>query len=343
MKSRWLWIVISANLVVLVALAFIYPHLMVSPGALVAGHAELATDCFACHAPLRGAASDRCVSCHVVADIGLRTSKGAPIVRVAASNGATTGPITGASVGTSAGTSAGGLTGAGPGASPVTSPGVSAPSASAARGKARPKAAVTTSFHQELIEQDCVACHTDHAGPKLTHRSRKPFSHDLLKVSTREVCESCHAAPTNDLHRRFDKACVQCHKTQGWTPASFDHDLLTKADQNSCGSCHKAPDDTLHRQIVGNCGSCHTSKAWTPATFDHAKYFVLDRDHNASCVTCHTGNNYQRTTCYGCHEHTPANIRAEHEEEGIANLDNCVRCHRSAQDKGEGGGRGEGR
>jgi hypothetical protein len=323
MKSRWLWIVISANLVVLVALAFIYPHLMVSPGALVAGHAELATDCFACHAPLRGAASDRCVSCHVVADIGLRTSKGAAIVKAAVSRGASTGAL--------------------PGASPVASTGTSAQVAVAARGKVKPKAAVKTSFHQELIEQDCVACHTDHAGPKLTHRSRKPFSHDLLKVSTREVCESCHAAPANDLHRRFDKACVQCHKTQGWTPAGFDHALLTAADQNSCVSCHKAPSDTLHRQISGNCGSCHTSKAWKPATFDHDKYFVLDRDHNASCVTCHVANNYQRYTCYGCHEHSVAKIRSEHEEEGIANFDNCVRCHRSAQDKGEGGGRGEGR
>jgi hypothetical protein len=42
---------------VLVALAFAYPHLMVSPGPLVKGHAELATDCFACHAPWRGASS----------------------------------------------------------------------------------------------------------------------------------------------------------------------------------------------------------------------------------------------------------------------------------------------
>ena len=32
--------------------------------------------------------------------------------------------------------------------------------------------------------------------------------------------------------------------------------------------------------------------------------------------------------CYGCHEHTPANIRAEHEEEGIRDFENCVECHR---------------
>lgn len=305
MKSRWLWHLIAANLVVLVALAFVYPHLMMSPGALSGGHADLATDCFACHAPLRGAASERCMACHVVADIGLRTSKGVPIVKADAS---------------ASGTAANG---------PVV------------KGKA--KAAVKTSFHQELIEQDCVTCHSDHAGPRLTQRSRKPFSHDLLKAATRERCESCHAAPGNDLHRRFDQGCAKCHQARSWTPASFDHALLTKADQGRCATCHKAPADTLHRQIVGNCGSCHTARAWTPATFDHDKYFVLDRNHQASCTTCHAAGNYRRYTCYGCHEHTAAKVRAEHEEEGITKLDNCVRCHRSAQDRGEGGGRGDGR
>jgi hypothetical protein len=54
-KRPVLLIVIALNLVVLVALAFAYPHLMVSPGPLVKGHAELATDCFACHAAWRGA------------------------------------------------------------------------------------------------------------------------------------------------------------------------------------------------------------------------------------------------------------------------------------------------
>ena len=53
-KPPILLIVIALNLLVLVALAFVYPHLMVSPGPLVKGHAELATDCFACHAAWRG-------------------------------------------------------------------------------------------------------------------------------------------------------------------------------------------------------------------------------------------------------------------------------------------------
>ena len=81
MKKRpsILWLVVALNLVVLVALAFAYPHLMISPGPLVKGHEELATDCFACHAAWRGASTQRCTDCHAVADVGLKTTKGVPI------------------------------------------------------------------------------------------------------------------------------------------------------------------------------------------------------------------------------------------------------------------------
>lgn len=224
MKRGLLVWVIAANLVVLIALVFIFPHLMVSPGALAQGHADLATDCFACHAPWRGVASQRCVSCHKLADIGLRTTTGASLAQ----------------------------------------------------------AGVKTAFHQELMTHDCVACHSDHAGLKLTQRSRKPFSHALLRASA----------------------------------------------QQQCAACHKAPADALHRRIEGSCAQCHTQSHWKPATFDHAKRFVLDRDHDTTCVTCHANNDYSRYTCYGCHEHTPAKVRAEHEEEGIRDFENCVECHR---------------
>jgi hypothetical protein len=279
-KGPWLWIVICANLAVLIALVFVYPHLMVGPGALAAGHAELAADCFACHTPLRGATADRCIACHAPADIGLRTTTGAAIV---------------------------------------------------------PAGPLKASFHQALIDPDCMACHSDHAGPKLTQRSRKPFSHAMLRADMRERCETCHAAPVNAVHRKPGMACAKCHKMEAWKPAAFDHAALTPAERGRCESCHQAPADTLHRQMTGNCAQCHQTQAWKPATFDHDKYFALDSDHNVSCVTCHTGNVYSRYTCYGCHEHTPANMQARHREEGGGgNLDNCVRCHRSAS--GEGGG-----
>lgn len=239
MKKRppILWIVVALNLVVLVALAFTHPHLMISPGPLVKGHEELATDCFACHAAWRGASTRRCAECHAVADVGLKTTKGVPI----------------------------------------------------------PTRTVKVSFHRELVEQDCMACHSDHQGPKLTKRSRKPFSHALLKATTKEQCSSCHAAPK----------------------------------------------DTIHRDLQAECSQCHGDKAWKPATFDHDKHFVLDRDHQAPCDTCHKNNDYGRYTCYGCHEHSQAKVRAEHLEEGIRDFQDCVECHRDPRvEPQKGRGRG---
>jgi hypothetical protein len=184
------------------------------------------------------------------------------------------------------------------------------------------------SFHQQLIEQYCMACHSDHQGPKLTKRSRKPFSHDLLKVAVRDTCSSCHAAPKDTVHRNLKVECSKCHGSKAWKPAHFDHALLAKAELDRCQSCHNVPTDRLHRHFQGGCKSCHKTEAWKPATFDHNKYFVLDSDHEATCETCHKNKDYSRYTCYGCHEHSQAKVRTGHPEEGIPDFENCVECHR---------------
>ncbi|HOZ06356.1 MAG TPA: cytochrome c3 family protein, partial [Arenimonas sp.] len=118
MKRPWVFSIIAVNLMILIALVFVFPHLMVSPGPVIPAHAGIATDCFACHSALRGASPERCQSCHVIADIGIRTTE----------------------------------------------------------GKALQKGKSKVAFHQQLLVQDCVACHSDHVGPKLTRHSRKPFS-----------------------------------------------------------------------------------------------------------------------------------------------------------------------
>jgi hypothetical protein len=100
----------------------------------------------------------------------------------------------------------------------------------------------------------------------------------------------------------------------------------------------------MHRNLKVECGQCHQGKAWKPASFDHNKYFVLDRDHETACDTCHKNKDYSRYTCYGCHEHSQAKIRAEHVEEGIPNFGNCVECHRDPRvEPDKPGGRERGR
>ena len=54
------------------------------------------------------------------------------------------------------------------------------------------------------------------------------------------------------------------------------------------------------------------------------------RNHDTTCVTCHTGNNFKRCTCYGCNEITRSNVRAWCEEDGNPDLKNWVKCLRSA-------------
>lgn len=283
MKRALMWVTCAA-VVALVALTVVAPDPMVSPGPLIPAHADLATKCFACHVAFRGAAPERCITCHVVADIGVRTTTGAPV--------------------------------------PVEAPGT-----------------MSTGFHQALQQQSCLACHSDHRTPTPTH-----FSHSLLPTETAQRCAACHSAPTTDLHRDLGTSCQQCHTTEHWLPATFDHALLSTTKLQRCESCHARPDDSFHRQSGSSCVQCHVPAAWKPSTFKHDQFFVLDRDHNVACATCHASavdgqTDFKRYTCFGCHEHTPANIRGEHAEEGIRDTTDCVKCHRSADD--EGGERGE--
>jgi hypothetical protein len=118
--------------------------------------------------------------------------------------------------------------------------------------------------------------------------------------------------------------------------------------RDQCQACHRAPHDAQHQGFNLPCVQCHQPSGWKPATFDHSRFLQLDGDHRVACVTCHTGRSYQRYTCYGCHEHAPARIKAKHQEEGIRNFDDCVSCHRSAHGRpreGEGrerrGGEGD--
>ncbi len=215
------------------------------------------------------------------------------------------------------------------------------------RGVALPAGKVA--FHQQLRQPDCMACHSDHAGPALTGHSPVGFSHALLQPAVQGRGRSCHSAPTGlrlgPLHKAFPTAnCSDCHRTSGWKPASFRHELLSPAARSDCVSCHSRPSGALHRGFgTLNCAQCHTTTAWEPATFAHDRWFRLDGDHNVACTTCHVAGNYRRYTCYGCHEHQPAQMIAEHREEGIGNISNCARCHRNGSDeRGEGGAR-EGR
>ena len=224
--SRFLKIILALNLAVLALLTFVYPHLMVSPGKLIAGHKLLETDCFACHAPLSGASATRCAACHKTADIGLLTTAGVAI--------------------------------------------------------AKPRTA--TPFHQQLISQDCMACHSDHAGVKRYHLQGN-FNHALLAKASRDQCQSCHKKPKDSLHQQIDGNCLQCHTQQKWTPASFDHDkyFVLDGDHNvACATCHARNDYSRY-----TCYGCH-EHTLTNIRREHIEEGVSKFDN---CVECHRSAN----------------------------------------------------
>ncbi|MFM9936301.1 MAG: cytochrome c3 family protein [Novosphingobium sp.] len=80
MMRRWgLWLLI-AGLAGVIVFTFAWPQVMVAPGPVIPAHSEITGNCFACHAPLRGASAERCTACHKLADIGVRTTKGVPVI-----------------------------------------------------------------------------------------------------------------------------------------------------------------------------------------------------------------------------------------------------------------------
>jgi hypothetical protein len=203
---------------------------MLSPGHLLEGHADIHEACFRCHSPFRGVGTARCVACHPLEEIGLRTVGGVPLL-----------------------------------------------------GEER------VPFHSSLREGACAACHTDHAGSD-SRGTLAVFEHGLLIASALEACHDCHEG--------------------------------------------QRPGDLVHTGVKAGCGPCHRTTAWEPSTFDHDRYFRFDRHHPEDCGTCHTTEgDLGAYTCYGCHEHTPRNIRSEHLEEGIREFEACEECHRSADEE----------
>jgi hypothetical protein len=188
-----------------------------------------------------------------------------------------------------------------------------------------------TSFHQALTNQSCTACHLDHQG--ISPDLKLTFEHTLLDQPTVQNCLNCHQKQEDALHSAISTNCKNCHNFENWKTVSFfDHKMINTDQSQDCINCHQKPQDKLHSGINNKCLSCHSTEKWKPASFEHSTYFILDNDHKTDCVVCHKNNNFETYTCYGCHEHTPSNIASEHREEGINDFNDCVKCHKSADE-----------
>ena len=197
---------------------------------------------------------------------------------------------------------------------------------------------------------DCKKCHVD----------------NRFK-GTPTSCVSCHVEPKVHLGK-FGTDCKKCHATETWKLASlptggpgaaFDHshtafpltghhtsvdckkchvDNKFKGTPTTCVSCHAEPKVHAGSKLGNDCNKCHTTTAWTGATLGDFKHtFPIHHGRknrgNSLCTTCHAAADaYKTHTCYGCHEHNPAKVARQHKN--VANIDNCVTCHRGGRKKG---------
>ena len=149
-------------------------------------------------------------------------------------------------------------------------------------GETIAKPRISTPFHQPLNSQDCVACHSDHAGV-MRFMKKSHFNHTLLQKTTSEQCQNCHKRPTDTVHQQITRNCAQCHAQEHWVPANFDHKpfFVLDGDHNTrcaschvrnyynrytCYGCHEHTQDSIRRKHIeegipnfDNCVECHRS------------------------------------------------------------------------------------
>ncbi len=193
-------------------------------------------------------------------------------------------------------------------------------------------------LHRSIVNINCFDCHTEHNGLSRENATLK-FKHNVLSADLQKQCLKCHfpQKPQDDIHALINSVCSDCHSQVAWKPSTFNHELLGER-KNKCRNCHlnRRPDDILHKRLNTSvqCISCHTTDKWKPSTFDHTKYFRFDRNHPSDCITCHNqGKTFDVYSCYNCHEHRPGRIAEKHMKKGIRNINNCVECHRSGNEK----------
>lgn len=204
-----------------------------------------------------------------------------------------------------------------------------------------------TSFEHNLLTEFSLQHHElDFDRQSLTcagcHPGNTFVSEEVVCIDCHQAAEPIFIAGHGDLYGRD---CQACHDGLD-TMAEFDHQLVFPLDGAhflvECDACHVAsvltgtPSDCIgcHQEPAVHAGSfgqdcirCHTTTAWLPA---HLSYHNFPLDHGdegkIGCQTCHV-QNYTTYTCTNCHAHEPAQVRLEHESEGIFEFEDCISCH----------------
>ncbi len=135
-------------------------------------------------------------------------------------------------------------------------------------------------------------------------------------------CRACHAAPFSS--ETMADRCLGCHEDveQEISAGTGLHGRLAPGGKRDirCDGCH-----TEHGGPTGALTAAGRVFPHTAFPIDHGR-----EERVPTCETCHPGTGpFTEYTCLGCHEHTAENVVAQHEGTPLAELQDCVSCHRA--------------
>ncbi len=137
------------------------------------------------------------------------------------------------------------------------------------------------------VKDDCVSCHTEHAGRDGVLRQFDTQKFDHQKET---------GYPLDGRHANIAKDCAKCHTTHSFLKAPA-----------TCVGCHA----DVHKPTLGqDCAKCHSVSVQfklTEKNFDHSKAkFELDGAHTkVECAKCHVKKQWtglKFAVCMDCHQ-----------------------------------------
>ena len=160
-------------------------------------------------------------------------------------------------------------------------------------------------------ETTCIGCHRDDD----THNGQLGEAcNDCHTVNDWQEAKFDHNATSFPLTGRHENVvCSACHLSEVFTEVG-----------TTCADCHR--EDDVHKGRNGEqCADCHVTSSWSKVTFDHQRVsgFPLDGGHRwLTCKSCHRADDFKDlggSNCNSCHSD-------EDVHEGRNGTD-CASCH----------------
>ncbi|MDP2301190.1 MAG: hypothetical protein Q8N03_02040 [Ignavibacteria bacterium] len=254
---------------------YLFPYYTVNPGVLVRGHDGLRNNCFACHVVGSGPTTEKCLDCHNISEVGIKTVEGLTLQFQNPKTNLLHKSINNIECYYCH----------------TEHNGLSKENAILNfRHNVLPVQLINdcVSCHREKlpidkihnrISENCVSCHTTETWTAAV------FKHELI-TSNKNDCESCHFTniPKDDFHAGLTSKilCVKCHTTSGWKPSTFEHSEYFRFDKHHPSDCSKCHDVQKSFEFY-TCYNCHEHQPARIAE-KHRKEGISDF---INCVKCH--------------------------------------------------------